>query len=158
MPCQLAFSLLHININSMDIQGNPLLNITGNGGTYISQTNHSGRVRASGHNTYFHPFTTQSTDRCVETQSRIRRKLDEACRRPAAVYGIDIVAQVATDILALIEVCIPSLLPSSESLKYLATHSHSGKSLFHIQYSSSKPCHKCACYCVYCLNILLTRL
>ena len=166
MPCRLALSLLHININSMDIQGNPLLNITGNGGTYISQANDSDRVQAtptsrtSGQNTYFHPFSTHFTDRCVETQARIRRKLDEACRRPGAVYGIDVVAQVATDILAVIEVYIHSIsrsLVPSEPLKYLTTHPHSGKSPFRIQYFSSKPCHECACYCVYCLDILLIR-
>lgn len=108
MPLRLAFSLL--NINNMDIQGNPQLHITGNGGSYTLQINNSAHAQATPacrpvhHNADVQPFSTSVIDRRVETQLRIRRKLDEACGRPGSVYGIDIVAQIAKDILSVIEV------------------------------------------------------
>lgn len=112
MPWRLALSLLQINVNSVGIQGNPLLNVNGNGGTYIFQANSNGQSepypvsRAPGHDTDSRPIhlDVHALDRRVEAQPRIRRKLDEACRYLGSIYGVDIAAQVATDILSVIEV------------------------------------------------------
>ncbi|KAF5318131.1 hypothetical protein D9619_012191 [Psilocybe cf. subviscida] len=52
---------------------------------------------------------------------RIRRKLDEACACPGSIFGIDVVAQLATDILSLIE-AKPSAFDAS--LVNLAMEAH----------------------------------
>lgn len=113
MPWRPVLSLLNINVNSLDIQGNPLLNITGNGGSYISQSNSQNSQsypahRVPGYSAY-HRSSAAPASRRVEAQMRIQRKLDEACGRPGSIYGIDNVAQVAADILTLIEVFISSI-------------------------------------------------
>lgn len=69
-------------------------------------------LRPLDHDTYSHRLNAHVIDRRVETQSRIRCKLDEACGHPGSIYGINIIAQVATDILSVIEVCMPYLPPS----------------------------------------------
>lgn len=113
MPLRPVFSLLHINVHNMDVRGNHLLSVTGNGGSHISQANSQQSqslpvLRATGHSSYSHNFNIlaafKSLERRVEAQTRIRRKIDEACRHPGSIFGIDAVAQLATDILSLIEV------------------------------------------------------
>lgn len=159
MPWRPIISLLHINIHSLDIQGNPLLSIAGSGATFISQSNSQ---HSQTHPAFQEPQNGacyQSSDapvlRRVEAQMRIRRKLDEACGHPGSVYGIDNVAQVATSILSIVEVFSLSGTPFclSESLKYLFIF-FLGSICICFQFVLDGPSHECACYGIYHPHII----
>lgn len=108
MPWRPFLSLVHININSLTIQGNnPLLNITGDRGSHVCQSNSQhwqpySTLQAPGHGTC-DQASVALVSRRVEAQTRVRRKLEEARNYPGSVYDIDNVAQVATNILSLVE-------------------------------------------------------
>lgn len=108
MPQRPSISLVQINIDNLDIQGNnPLLHVAGNGGSHISQSNtqnwHPYNISRTPRHGTCHQASATTASRRVEAQMRVRRKLDEARNHPGSIYDIDRVAQVATDILSLVE-------------------------------------------------------
>lgn len=111
MPLRPNFSFLQINILNVNIQGDPLLSVTRDGENHIFRNNHQQSSlwpihRAPGYDSYSSSAHNicEATERSVEVQTRIRHKLDEACANPGSIFGIDVVAQLATNILSLVEV------------------------------------------------------
>ena len=111
MSSRRSFSCLQINILNVSMGGNSLQSETEDEGSHISPANHQQPLlwsiyQTSGHSSYFSGANTghEPIERRVEAQTRIRRKLDEACANAGSIFGIDIVAQLAMDILSLVEV------------------------------------------------------